>query len=79
MTCCTCTELTQDFAVCYVFLLNFTLFQIIYQRRQVERPSSLSYSQAPVKIGFILCMCFFMSEKLGRCHVVGLFHETDGY
>ena len=32
----------------------------------MEKPSSLSYSQVPVKIRFILCMYFF--KMLGICH-----------
>ena len=39
---CTCNE-TLEFVV---FLLNFILFQIDYHRRNVGKPSSLSYRQA---------------------------------
>ena len=54
MTCSTCAELTRHFKVCCVFLLNFMLFQIIYRRGQVKKPSSLSYSQALVDFVHVL-------------------------
>ena len=50
-----------------VVLLNFLLFQIIYQRRQVEKPYSLSYRQAPVK--GLFCACASL-EKQGICNHV---------
>ena len=45
-----------------LFLAIFMLLQIIYQRRQVGKPFSLSYRQAAVKISF--------SVKLGICNHV---------
>ena len=33
-----------------MFLPNFMLLQTIYQRRQMRKPFSLPYRQAPVKI-----------------------------
>ena len=50
-----------------VVLPNFLLFQIIYQRRQVGKPYSLSYRQAPVKDLFRACASL---EKQGICNHV---------
>ena len=43
---CTCNEILEF----VVFLPKFMLFQIDYYRRQVGKPSSLSYRRALVKI-----------------------------
>ena len=43
----------------------------------MEKSSSLSYSQAPVKIGFISCKYLFMKASNLSCSYVCFTRQTD--